>query len=366
MASRNGDISAKWDHIYVPPTNTEKALFYVALALNLTNFLLIIYAIINRKYLPIKSKQVWITAGIGIGSTIFNISYNVVSGMVGYEGWLSYCRLWTGWFQVTLGLGIFQSLINMRLIIYYRVFNTRKTHAYSRFTVRKFLRRFWPFFVLWFPSLLSTIMIYALPDTFSARSVRDDGVLTCDFNFNYLYWVFSYYAAQVIISWVLYFRMRGVAKAFNEFRTALATIVIFTLIFLANVIINCVGGTIHMWGRVALAFINMVLFNSYFWLILGPPVFGHIFSRESTYRRFLDDMHQDGLIAQEVHLGNGHKQLYGVTVSTDNYVQTSEGHSKAQSSTVSPHSNAYGAGGPYANNEAQSSSFRAPADRYIV
>ncbi|KAI8325056.1 hypothetical protein GQ54DRAFT_295691 [Martensiomyces pterosporus] len=365
MSEKKSDFTQGWDTIYVPSTPTEHALFYVTFAINLTNVIFIVYALCCRSYLPIKAKNVWITSGIGIGSTIFNVSYNVVNGMVGYQGWLEYCRMWSGWFMVTLGLGMFQSFINLRLIIYYRVFISRRTHAYSHFTVRKFLRRYWPFFALWFPSLLSSIVIYVLPSKMSARSVLDKGVRTCDFDFNYIYWIFAYYAAQVIVSWVLYFRMRRIAKAFNEFRTALATLLIFTAIFAMNLIVNLAGGTVHMWGRVTLAFSNALLFNSYFWLILGPPIVGHMFSRDASYRKFLAEMHEDGLIAQEARLGNAHKQLYGVTESTDNYMQASGGRTKTFGSSGNAQAETY-AESISLSSSANHVSFNTNSSRYIV
>ncbi|KAI8325054.1 hypothetical protein GQ54DRAFT_308652, partial [Martensiomyces pterosporus] len=125
--------------------------------------------------------------------------------------------------------------------------------------------------------------------------------------------------------------------AFNEFRLALATLLIFTSILVANIVISCIGGTVHSWGRILLAVLNTAFFNSYFWLILGPPIYSHIFNREKTLRTFLDDMHHDGLMAQQNSLGNAHKHLYGVDEPTDTYVQASGESGKM----LSTHENEY-------------------------
>ncbi|KAJ1963940.1 hypothetical protein GGI12_001738 [Dipsacomyces acuminosporus] len=329
-------FSQGWNTIYIPSIHAEHVVFYVSLGINLTNVLFIVYAIWFRSYPPIKAKHVWITAGIGVGSTIFNLSFNVISGMVGYHGWLSHCRIWGGWLMMTFGLGLFLSFLNMRLVIHYRVFITRHTCNYKQFTTRNFVRCWWPIFALWFPSLLSSVLICALPDMHSLKSVLDNGVRTCDFNYRYLYWVFVYFGVQVIISWVLYFRMRHIAKAFNEFRLALATLLIFTAILAINVILACTGAEVQSWGRIVVAWCNTVLFNSYFWMLLGPPVVGHMFWREETQRKFLDKMYEDGLIAREAQLGNIHQDLYGVEQGSDAYIKAS-----AESSRIVPTDGGY-------------------------
>ncbi|ORX70866.1 hypothetical protein DL89DRAFT_315550 [Linderina pennispora] len=317
-------MSDNWDRYYSPTSVAEMPVFYTALAVSLTNIPIIGYAIYNRDYLPIKSKNVWIVAGIGLGSTIFNVSFNILNGMMGFEGVLGYCRFWTAWMMSTLGLGLFLSPMNMRLIIYYRVFVTRRTHSYTHFTVAKFLRRYWPLFVLWMPVVASSIVASVLPAHKTVQLVVDHGLNTCHNNFSFLYFIFAYFAAQVLVAWGLYLRMRKIAKAFNEFRLALWTLLIFTAIFVLNLAVMLAQGTVYPWGRIFLAFANMVLFNSYFWTILGPPIYGHIFRREATLRRFMDDMHEDGILAQQAHIGSAHKHLYGVEDGTNSYVKQSD------------------------------------------
>ncbi|KAI8325055.1 hypothetical protein GQ54DRAFT_295690 [Martensiomyces pterosporus] len=314
-----------WDTIYVPSEQAEFILFYVMAALNLMNIPMIVYSVIYRSYLPIKAKNVWITGGIGIGGIIFNFSFNVTLGMIGYKGWYEPCRLWSAWLWFTFGMGFILSFVNLRLVFYYRIFISRKTHTYEKFTVLKFLRRWWPFFLLWSPTLVSSILAEILPDTWTIRSIIDHGTRTCDFNFNYVYWVFTYMGVQILVAWGFYFRMRSIAKAFNEFRMAIWTLIFFTVVLVCDVLINCLKGSVYSWGRITLCLVNTILLNMHFWLILGPPIYGHIFKREETLKKFLAEMHEDGLLAQQAHLGNAHKQLYGVETGEDGYIQTSGG-----------------------------------------
>ncbi|KAJ1963939.1 hypothetical protein GGI12_001737 [Dipsacomyces acuminosporus] len=323
-----------WDTIYVPHKQSEVALFYTVAAINLLSIPIIVYSFYYRSYLPIKAKNVWISAGIGIGSLVYNFAYNVTLGMVGYGGWYQPCRLWSAWLMFTFGMGVVLSFISLRLIFYYRIFITRRTHIHDRFTMWGFCRRWWPFFALWAPTLLSSIVAQALPASFSIRSIVDHGIRTCDFNFNYLYWVFAYFAAQMLVAWGLYFRMRKIAKAFNEFRTAIWTLILYTIVLVSNIGINCAGGTVHTWGRITLCLINTIMFNMHYWMITLPPIFGHIFRREETLKRFIDEMHEDGLVAKQARLGNAHNHLYGFKKGEEGYMDTSTDNQRSKTSAA--------------------------------
>ncbi|KAJ1959554.1 hypothetical protein GGI12_004278 [Dipsacomyces acuminosporus] len=309
-----------WDTIYVPSERMEHIMFYTVAGINLINIPIIIYSICYRNYLPIKAKNVWITTGIGIGGIVYNFAFNVCLGIIGYKGWYQPCRVWGAWLFFTLGMGLILSLVNTRLVFYYRIFISRRTHVYKHFTLWKFIRRWYPFFIFWLPTLFSSILVEVIPDTFSVRSILDHGVRTCDWNFNYLYWVFTYYGAQIVVAWCLYFRMRKIAKAFNEFSMAMWTLLFYTIVLTCMISINCAKGSVYAWGRISQCIINAVLFNMHYWLITIPPIVGHIFYREKALKKFLSEMHEDGLIAQQAHLGNAHHELYGVEDGTDTYI----------------------------------------------
>ncbi|KAI8321292.1 hypothetical protein GQ54DRAFT_325137 [Martensiomyces pterosporus] len=346
MASLSSSSSSS-ELVYAPPIPAERPIFYFTLAVNLINIPLIIYSLLHRRFLPIKSKQIWIISGIGFSITVYNISYNLSDGMLGYGGPLSHCRLWSGWFMMTFGLGMTVSLMNMRLILYYRVFMTRRTHSYKHFTVKKFARRFWPFFVLWSPALLTSIIIYIIPKRFSTYMIEDRSVAACDFNNGYLYWTEAYLAVQVIFSWLLYFRMRRIAKAFNEFRMAIWLLIIFTIPFITNLIILIVDNAAYPRDRIAMAFVNMSIINLYYWLIIIPPVYGHMFDRETTLAKFQENMHADGLIAEQAKLTNAHRQLYGISSESESYPLNATRAPRNQTQTTIGTSQEFGAAEEY-------------------
>ncbi|KAJ2889336.1 hypothetical protein IWW38_004775, partial [Coemansia aciculifera] len=141
----------------------------------------------------------------------------------------------------------------------------------------------------------------------------DHGLRACDFSEGYLYWIYVYFLVQIILSWVLYLRMRKVAKAFNGFRMAIWTLVIFTSALLINMVINIIEGSNYPWGRITIALANMILINGYLWLILGIPVVGHLFRREQTMRTFINNLHKDSLVAQQTRMHGMQSQLYGMS-----------------------------------------------------
>ncbi|KAJ2647927.1 hypothetical protein GGH99_007917 [Coemansia sp. RSA 1285] len=310
--------------IFVPPTKAETIIFYVSLAVNLSTILLIIYSFIFRSYPPMRAQHVGITASIGIGSVVFSISNNLAQGMAKYEGFLGVCNFWGVWVIMTFGVGLFQSAINMRFVLFYRIFVTGNTYTRSKFNVLNFFRRFWPFFALWLPAVITSIVVTALPGRRGAWLLEDHGLRACDFSYGYLYWVYAYFAAQIVLSWLLYLKMRSIAHAFNGFRIAIWTLLVFTVILIVNMVINIVKGSNSSWGRIAIALCNMVFINGYMWFILGVPVLGHMFWREQTMRTFMNSLHKDALIAQQTRAFGLESQAYGVS-DHDIYAHSSYG-----------------------------------------
>ncbi|KAJ2368076.1 hypothetical protein H4S01_001795 [Coemansia sp. RSA 2610] len=301
------------ESIFVPPTTAETVVFYISLAINLANFIPIAYALWFRSFPPMKAQHVGITVTIGVGGIIFNISYNLVQGMAEYRGVLGVCKLWIGWVMFTLGMGMFMSAINMRLILFYRIFVTGNVLKRSNSHIINFLRRFWPFFAMWAPTLVTSIVVTILSGPRGAWLLRDHGLQACDFSYGLTYWIYAYFAALIIMSWVLYLRMRKVAQAFNGFRMAIWTLLIFTTILISSMVINIIKGSNSSWGRIVIALINVVFMTGYIWLIFGPPVVGHIFWREQTMRNFMNSLHKDAIVAQQTRGVDLHSQIYGVS-----------------------------------------------------
>ncbi|KAI7834624.1 hypothetical protein BX661DRAFT_167858 [Kickxella alabastrina] len=298
------------DDIFDLPSKAEAAILYLSIGITLASIFPLAYAIWFRNFPPMKAQHVSTTVIIGIGGIIFNISNNLMEGMAGYDGALGLCGLWGVWGMFTFGLSVFLSAINMRLVLFYRVFITGNTTARSNSAIVNFSRRFWPFFALWLPSLVTGIVISALRGQQGAWLLEDYGLRVCTFSMGYLLWTNIYFIIMIVLSWVLYFRMRKVANAFNGFRMAIWTLVVSTLIMVVGMVVNYLEGSRYPWGRITIAVTNMVTINGYIWMIFGPPVIGHLFWREQTMRNYMNTLHKDSLIARQTRGGDMYKHAY--------------------------------------------------------
>ncbi|KAJ2889659.1 hypothetical protein IWW38_004579, partial [Coemansia aciculifera] len=168
--------------IFVEPTTAETAVFFTSLAINLSSFFLIAYAIWFRAFPPMRAQHVGITVSIGVGGIIFNVTMNLVQGMARYDGFLGECKFWGAWVLMTCGICVLLSSLNMRLVLFYRVFVSGNTYNRPRFTVANFCRRYWPLLAMWSPGFISSIVISALQGHRGAWLLEDHGLRACDFS----------------------------------------------------------------------------------------------------------------------------------------------------------------------------------------
>ncbi|KAJ1898556.1 hypothetical protein LPJ66_002670 [Kickxella alabastrina] len=152
---------------------------------------------------------------------------------------------------------------------------------------------------MWSPAFITSIVITSLKGPRGIWLLEDHGLRACTFSDGYLMWIYLYFLIMIIASWVLYFRMRKVANAFNGFRMAIWTIVVSTIVLVVSMVLNLTKGSNYPWGRIAIALTNMAMLNGYIWMIFGSPVIGHMFWREQTMRNFMNTLHKDSLVAQQ-------------------------------------------------------------------
>ncbi|KAJ1892426.1 hypothetical protein LPJ66_006350 [Kickxella alabastrina] len=255
------------------------------------------------------------TVAIGIGGIIFNISNSMMQGVLGFDGVIGYCKFWGSWTIFTFGLGVLLPAINMRLLLFHRVFITGNTPAFSNNDIINFFRQFWLFIVLWLPTLVTSIVISLLKGRRGAWNMEEYGLRDCTFSNGFLIWIYVYIFITVLFSWVIYLRMRRIANVFDGFRTAIWTLAICTVIFIVSVVIKLIKGSNSPWGRIVIVVTDTIMINGYTWIVFGPPIIGHIFWRKETMRSFANMLQRDNLLVQ-------HKR--GVNMVSNNYIKTEE------------------------------------------
>ncbi|KAI8319725.1 hypothetical protein GQ54DRAFT_24910 [Martensiomyces pterosporus] len=308
-----------------PLTTVDRVILGIQLAVVLSNFPAVIYLVWNRNYPPIKAKQVWITAALGCSIVPLSLSTSVVDGATTQTGVFKDCHSWATWGLMFFGLGPVFSLANYRLVSYYRVFVAHKLYSFRRRrNWKEFVKCYWPLAVFFSPALVSCIVTQILPEDMAAALRIYNDTPTCLFRMNYAFWLAAYLFAQIFVSWVLYFLMRGIAKSFNEFKTVLPSLLILTCSLAAYTTVVGLGGMAYVWGRSLSALTFSVVLNSYFWLIVAKPIFGHMFWRDRCLRDFLQAMHEDGLTAARADIPGVRKELYGMdgSSSTPNHTGT--------------------------------------------
>ncbi|KAJ1941997.1 hypothetical protein EC988_006610, partial [Linderina pennispora] len=237
--------------VFTSPLSTaDRVLFYIQLVILLSNIPIVIYIIWNRRYPPIKAKQVWLTSLLGLSIILMLLSVAVMFGIVEQTGIFRNCHVWGTWVMLLLGVAPTFSLINYRLIVYYRVFIAHKLYSFRRRrTLKEFCRCYWPLAVLISPALIACIVVEVLPKDRSADFRYYKNMPTCLFKMQWAYFIFAYYFAQVLLAWCLYFAMRRIAKSFNEFRSVMPGLALLTISLICTAVVVSLGGAGHSWGR---------------------------------------------------------------------------------------------------------------------
>ncbi|ORX70873.1 hypothetical protein DL89DRAFT_315556 [Linderina pennispora] len=236
--------------------------------------------------------------------------------MAGYEGIFSHCKLWSAWMMLALGLGVMLPAMVLRLILYYRVFILKSSGTGQDNILVKHARVYWPFYILWSPLLCACIVAEILPGNQTIDYVDIGGAHVCMMAPAMSYFVISYYCFLALLACALYIRMRSVAKVFNEFKLGLWIVATFLINCTLDLAVVFTGSAKFAWGRIVPTILYLLTYNGYFWLIIGPPIFNHIFRREAALREIIDIMHEDGILAQQAKLGNVHRDLYGLNTAS--------------------------------------------------
>ncbi|KAJ1940827.1 hypothetical protein EC988_006926 [Linderina pennispora] len=198
------------------------------------------------------------------------------------------------------------------MIIFYRIFVSRNQRTYKESTVKRIVFLYWPLLILWLPAFVTSVVGQTISSkNTAALTTTSDGIAVCKVVPAYLYFIFSYAMALVVVAWALYYRMRHIPEAFNEFRLSFWMLSIFTMLLTFNITMLALNYMALAWTRITLAVCNTLFLNAYMWQVLGPPIYGHIFHRQETLCRIIDLIHQESLSARHMNAGKGYKELYG-------------------------------------------------------
>jgi hypothetical protein len=205
---------------------------------------------------------------------------------------LTHCFLWQPWLMLALGLGLFNAVLTLRLYTIY--------HLFRRHTHPPLFQRVLPSLAGWLGWLgLGLAAFFA-----QASSVGDYDPAGGGGCASTLWWkatVMALLAASWLLQIVLVLSVRSVIRFATEVHELLvgvaASLVGTTAVALA--LFTPAGRTVA--GATALLILVPLAFHAYFWTCLGAVLYGTLFHREHTLRRFILDLQQEGSEHRQAH-----------------------------------------------------------------
>jgi len=237
-----------------------------------------IFVFINREYSPFKAKQVPV------------IVVKCIAGVLWYpgllqalkfstEGAFSICILWSIWSNVVLGLFLWLDCLAFR---FWRLFYIYKLKKDPR--TRK-IYLFIPIF--WLPIIILAIFG-------SGFNVFDNSTNMCIMYNSFLIALIIVAFLEILFIIVIAVLLRDIPhKAFNEYKTTIIISVISLFIFLSYNALLFLEKTSEIWGRILALSLMSFMFNFYFWMIIGPPIFRALKDWEGYEKEFKEQLAKD-------------------------------------------------------------------------
>jgi len=261
---------------------------YLALILTFAILLIIqvvvmVYVILNRDYLPFKSKQVDLLTMAVFFSCVWYPGFLQSIKIIPHEGVWSLCSLWQVWFNIVFGFSMWASLVILRFWKLVFLFKLKKKAANWKMNCF--------FFIIWTPSLAYGIAAVIVEpfDTVNNYCVMDN---------SFLYALYAYIGILFILFFVFMFVLRNINhSAFNEFAENRRNALFATVCFIAFVVIVALNELFYDWARITCLVLIQSLINFKFWNILGYNLFKTIQDKEGFERSFKEQMSKDSMAA---------------------------------------------------------------------
>ncbi|KAI9090878.1 hypothetical protein DFS34DRAFT_597494 [Phlyctochytrium arcticum] len=243
------------------------------------DLLVLAYAVYHRNWLPLKAKQVDVSA-VGLFAGIcFWLGNLHATGITGFGSEvLRKCSFWGLWVQIILGVHLLLAVMN------YRIY---KLHY---IIIQGKVARGWRFY--WF------IIAFYLPIVilgFAAAGLGPQHSVFYMTSNDWCQWNQTFKMAMIptpllgfaVLVW-LNIALRNIRSSFNEYSEQrlgfLQSMITFICYCLNNGIFNTSNKVI--WARVLQNILILLAGHVYFILIILPPVWGHLFHREKTLANF--------------------------------------------------------------------------------
>ncbi|KAJ2781922.1 hypothetical protein GGI15_003074 [Coemansia interrupta] len=246
---------------------------------------LVIYAWFNRKYRPIRAKNLAWTTAIHIAGILWFLGDVVTNGHVRIKGVFGHCKLWIIWFRI-LFCYMYASMLIVRFYALDRVFNQNKPfRGRTNLYAIAFVIVFNVGFCLVSHLVKTELTVY-----------QSDVLELCDVDINYR-------IAAITIQWVMWagvavliYRLRNIQSSFNEFRESLGLFIIAIIVLIDTSVNNFAlpRYPLVLKHRLEKTSIDVLGANIMVWLILAQPVYNCMFHRRQYESGWLAKLTKDG------------------------------------------------------------------------
>ncbi|KAJ2160653.1 hypothetical protein GGF46_002082 [Coemansia sp. RSA 552] len=280
--------------------------------------IMLVYAWFNRKYRPIRAKNLTWTSLMFLSAFLWYVGNVYTNGHASLTGAGKLCKLWINWFRVGCTF-VFASLTIVRFYALYAVFVLKKP-----FTLRSNLTA--GAFVI-IPNVAYCLVFQLVTPRLTLEYIP--AVEACNV-------AQSFRIAAVTFQWILWacvgvliYRLRNIQSSFNEFHESIAIFCVIIALLVASSVINLHYEyyILEQPRRIAMTVIDASSSNLVIWLILAYPVFQSIFNRRKYEQKWLERLADESsweMFAKTADYGMSgiHGSKLDIRGSTDSPMQT--------------------------------------------
>ncbi|KAJ1938297.1 hypothetical protein GGF37_004864 [Kickxella alabastrina] len=251
------------------------------------DFLAVVYMVWNRKYAPIKSKNVIIMVLIMLVSAVWFVGDLQSNGHLPLAGThLMDCKAFGLWMRVILGACGMCSLIALRAHGLYRVFYLYKSY--------NGLGLYMPFIIYWVCALIVGLISQFMKPEITTQYIELLDI--CDYNTSFQAVLYSFLWITLLIVIFAHWRIRKIKSSFNEGREMMVTCTIMFIVLLYSTTMNYVLSKypLNLSQRLTITYMNHFATNSLWWLIMGKPLFKCLFDRQRYLDQWIYKLRKDG------------------------------------------------------------------------
>ncbi|ORX67843.1 hypothetical protein DL89DRAFT_269027, partial [Linderina pennispora] len=269
-----------------PIGQLDRITIYVGASLHAATLLLLIYAFFNRKYAPIRAKNILLTGLVLFAGIMVFVGDIATNGHVELVGVWSKCKVWCLWFRVFFAY-TFSAAIGIRTYALYRVFVQHQPYRGFGFYV--------PII-----GMFALVLAFCLTTQF----ISDEKTVKYVPELEFCTYVWAFRGACLGLLWVIWlvvfyfvFMIRNITSSFNERIESIVCCILALTIILFTTLMHTLHPEypLNQSYRVANTFIDFCMCNVVIVVILGYPCFQCIFNRERYLEDWTAKLRADGL-----------------------------------------------------------------------